>query len=64
MYNMYNSFYMVKFLMPDGVVTRGLAQHSLKLSKVSCVSTWMGDRLGKTQLWHGHPKALSVTAEH
>ena len=30
----------------DGVVTRGLAQHSLKLSKVSCVSTWMGDRLG------------------
>ena len=34
----------------DGVVTRGCAQHSVKLSKVGCVSTWMGDRLGTHSL--------------
>ena len=45
----------------DGVVTRGCAQHSVKLSKESYVSTWMGDSLGNTWLWRGSPKVSSCT---
>ena len=44
-----------------GVVTRGCAQHSVKLSKESYVSTWMGDCLGNTWLWRGSPKVSSCT---
>ena len=43
------------------MVTRGCAQHSVKLSKESYVSTWMGNRLGNTWLWHGSPKVSSCT---
>ena len=45
----------------DGMLTRGSAQHSVKLSEESYVSTSMDDCQLNTLLWHGSTKVSSYT---